>query len=305
VNGLQQSTSTGVSVIIPVYNQWESLKVSLKHFVEQTYPPDCYEIIVVDDGSTDGLMQRVYEADWPRAPCPIRYIRQENQGRAVARNTGAAMGKGELFVFCDADRVPEHDFISRHAGCNPNGVRLAVIGCSWDYFGKVDLLEKIPDTPWTDIRRFSRKSGYYSKMMKLFNRDGTTNSAVAWASFLVGNSSLRREDFERARGFDPDFKTWGFEHFELAIRLQSSGVSFYSCPQAANYHIPHPRETGFYQTMLESSLELLKSKHPDDKYGLLGDFLLGKIPLQDFEIGFGGTLTAGLNIEKPIFNYIK
>ena len=142
-------------------------------------------------------------------------------------------------------------------------------------------------------------------MLKLFNQDGTTNSAIAWAAFLVGNSSLKKEDFERVGGFDPDFKTWGFEHFELGIRLKDSGLSFYSSPQAVNYHLPHPRGTGYYRAMIESSQKLLQLKHPEWKYGLLGEFLLGKISLQDFEIGFGGTSTILLDEEKPIFNIIK
>lgn len=302
---MQQNNLMDVSVIIPVFNQWEPLKFSLRHFAGQSYPADRYEIIVVDDGSTDGLMQRVQEADWPQLHCRVQYIRQENQGRAVARNTGAAAAQGQLYIFCDADRVPHENFIDQHVECAGNGEKLAVIGCSWDYFGKLSALEIIPNTPWVDIQRFSRKPLYYNKLMKLFNPDGTTHSSIAWAAFLVGNSSLHRSDFEKAGGFDIDFKTWGFEHFELGLRLQKSGVSFCSCPQAANFHIPHPRETGFYQAMIESSLEVIKSKHPDDQCGLLGEFLLGKISLQDFENGFGGTLTAQLHTEPPIFNIIK
>ena len=102
-----------VSVIIPVFNQAESLKVTLKHFAHQTYRADQYEIIVIDDGSTDGLQSRIGEVDWPHLQL-IRYIRQENRGRAAARNTGAALAKGHLLIFCDADRVPQADFIFRH-----------------------------------------------------------------------------------------------------------------------------------------------------------------------------------------------
>ena len=302
---MSHHNSIHVSVIIPVYNQVESLRIALKHFGYQSYPATDYEIIVVDDGSTDGLPERIYDQNWPTLPCRTNYLRQENGGRAVARNTGVAAAQGQWLIFCDADRVPHYNFITLHAEWVTSHQRAAVIGCPWDYFGKLDLINAIPDTPWESIQKYARRPLYYSKMLKLYAPDGATDSWIAWASFLVGNSSVKKEDLEKAGGFDPDFKAWGFEHFELALRLKDSGISFYSLPQAANYHLPHPRETGYYQTMIESSLEILKSKHPEYRCGLLGDFLLGRISLQDFETGFGGTLSTQLAAEKPVFNVIK
>ncbi|HEX3044562.1 MAG TPA: glycosyltransferase family 2 protein [Bacillota bacterium] len=302
---MSSNHSINVSVIIPVYNQAEALRITLKHFGNQSYPATDYEVIVVDDGSTDGLPERIHEPDWPQLPCRINYLRQENAGRAVARNTGIAAAQGEWLIFCDADRVPRHNFIAFHAEWVMRCPRVAVIGCPWDYFGKMDLLQMPPDTPWENIQKYSKKPLYYLKVSRLFGPDGATNSRIAWASFLVGNSSVKKTDLEKAGGFDPDFKAWGFEHFELALRLQDSGVSFYHLPQAGNFHLPHPRGTGYYQTMIESSLEIVKAKHPNYPCELLGDFLMGKISLQDFEVGFGGTLSAQLAEEKPIFNLIK
>ncbi|MCL6588798.1 MAG: glycosyltransferase [Firmicutes bacterium] len=302
---MSQRKSIQVSVIIPVYNQAESLRITMQHFGYQSYPATDYEIIVVDDGSTDGLPERIQSPDWPHLACQTRYLRQENAGRAAARNAGIAAAQGEWLIFCDADRVPHHHFVVSHAEWLMNHSRAAVVGCPWDYFGKADLLSVLPATPWEIIEKYARKPLYYSKISKLYGPDGTTNSRIAWASFLVGNSSLKKADLEMAGGFDPDFKAWGFEHFELALRLQDFGVSFYHLPQAANYHLPHPRETGYYQTMIESSLEIVKAKHPEYPCGLLGDFVLGRISLQDFEIGFSGALSDRLASEKPIFNLIK
>ena len=70
-----------VSVIVPVFNAERFIQASLGSVLAQTY--DDYEIIVVDDGSTDGTRAVVGALNGP-----IRYVRQANQGPAVARNTG-------------------------------------------------------------------------------------------------------------------------------------------------------------------------------------------------------------------------
>lgn len=84
-----------ISVIIPCYNQARYLNEAIESVLAQTYRG--YEIIVVDDGSTD--MTASVAASYPE----VRYIRQANQGLAAARNAGIRAGKGDYFVFLDAD----------------------------------------------------------------------------------------------------------------------------------------------------------------------------------------------------------
>ena len=85
-----------VSVIIPAYNYARFLPCTLKNILAET--DVATEIIVVDDGSTDGT--GTVAASFGDA---IRYIRQENQGLSAARNTGLRVAKGEFIVFLDAD----------------------------------------------------------------------------------------------------------------------------------------------------------------------------------------------------------
>jgi glycosyltransferase involved in cell wall biosynthesis len=89
------STDPLVSVIIPCYEQAHFLGEAIESVFAQTYAH--HEIIVVDDGSTDD--SAMIAARYPA----VRYIRQENQGTAAARNTGLREGKGSFFVFLDAD----------------------------------------------------------------------------------------------------------------------------------------------------------------------------------------------------------
>jgi glycosyltransferase involved in cell wall biosynthesis len=84
-----------VSVVIPCYNQAIFLADAIGSAIRQSHSP--HEVIVVDDGSTDGT------ADVAAAFPEVRYVRQDNQGVATARNAGLAHSRGEYLVFLDAD----------------------------------------------------------------------------------------------------------------------------------------------------------------------------------------------------------
>ncbi len=85
-----------ISIIIPTYNSARYLPEAIDSILQQSYPH--YEIIVVDDGSTDNT-----PAVLGSYQHPIRYVYQENQGVAAARNTGLSLAQGEFVLFLDAD----------------------------------------------------------------------------------------------------------------------------------------------------------------------------------------------------------
>jgi glycosyltransferase involved in cell wall biosynthesis len=93
-----QSEKHLVSVIVPVYNGERFLAEALNSILAQNY--DLIEVIVVDDGSTDGTSEVAaqYGPD-------IRYVYQQNQGPPAARNTGLRMARGNLICFLDADDI--------------------------------------------------------------------------------------------------------------------------------------------------------------------------------------------------------
>lgn len=93
-----------ISIIIPIYNQAEHLANCLISIKNQTY--DNYEIIAVNDGSTDNTAE-VIKKFKQIFGSKLTYLEQENRGANAARNNGAKLAKGEYIIFCDADTIME------------------------------------------------------------------------------------------------------------------------------------------------------------------------------------------------------
>ena len=93
-----------VSVIIPTYNRGDLVTQAVESVLEQTFAD--FEIIVVDDGSTDGTRKALV----PMIP-PVKYVGQENRGLAAARNRGIAESSGEFLAFLDSDDLWEPRFL--------------------------------------------------------------------------------------------------------------------------------------------------------------------------------------------------
>ena len=98
------------SVVIPTYNRPSQLRECLEALADQDYPRTAFEVIVVDDGSTESL--RGID-DLFRAKLPLVFLRQQNAGPASARNTGAQHAKGRYIAFTDDDCVPARDWLRR------------------------------------------------------------------------------------------------------------------------------------------------------------------------------------------------
>ena len=93
------------SVVIPLYNKEHYIASTLRSVLAQTYPD--YEVIVVDDGSTDHSLQACKEVRSDK----IRVVQQVNQGVSAARNKGIELAAGEYICFLDADDTWYPDYL--------------------------------------------------------------------------------------------------------------------------------------------------------------------------------------------------
>ncbi len=101
---------TFVSIIIPVFNDSEHLKLCLEALENQTYPEEFYEVIVVDNNSTEDLFLVTQEFK------KVRLTHEMRQGSYAARNTGVKISRGNLLGFTDSDCIPAVNWIE--AGVN-------------------------------------------------------------------------------------------------------------------------------------------------------------------------------------------
>ncbi len=100
-----------ISVIMPAYNEGEGIKEGIESVIEQDYPKDRYELIVVDDGSTDNT----YEVAKRYEKMGVKVIKKKNGGAADAKNVGLRYAKGEIIVTMDSDTVMAKDVLMKIA----------------------------------------------------------------------------------------------------------------------------------------------------------------------------------------------
>ncbi|MCV2463455.1 glycosyltransferase [Streptomyces sp. ICN988] len=227
------------SLVIPTYNSSELLApclISLNH--QHLDPVDDFEVILVDDGSTDGTGDMVNALP---LKYPVRYIylpRTDESCRSAARNAGVQAAEGELIVFADGDQIIDPLFIREHIRCHRDRPGIVAVGFR-DYLapGPVDLerlgssfnLEAFPGPAAPDER---------AEVTDLLS-ENLANLATCW-HFLYGcNVSVRKENLLAVGVFDANIRKWSFEDVELGYRLHRHGLTFVHTPFARVHHQHH------------------------------------------------------------------
>ena len=243
-------------------------------------PKEAYEIIIIDDGSGDDLQFMNSKLASEKFSMNIVLIHEPNNGRAYARNRGIDQANAETIIFCDGDRIPDCDFVEQHLNCH-NNVNNIVVGASYDFFGYKDVSNNFIE--WEKVYKFSRLPNYFKKISKIYS-DGITKSNLAWLSFLVGNSSVSKKILKQVGGFNESFTEWGFEHFEIALRIQKNFKQEFTLNlNAKNYHLPHPRKENFYLEMIQKSVRLLSDIHPEVNAEALEEIVSKNVDVLQYE----------------------
>ncbi|HEY9898496.1 MAG TPA: glycosyltransferase [Pantanalinema sp.] len=205
-----------LSVVVTTYNRVAILEKALRALLDQRTEL-AYEVLVVDDGSTDSTPQLIEAlgVDHPR----LRGVAQPNQGRAHARNTGIREARGELLCYVDSDVVVVPTFVQAHVDAH----RAA--------------REKRPD----------REVFVQGHSVNVDDFERLTEARVppfdpSRAFFDTKNVSIRRRVLEEVGGFDTGFVEYGWEDLELGVRLKAKGVGIIRSNQALGFHY-HPAFT--------------------------------------------------------------
>lgn len=153
-----------ISVIVPVYNSEKYLRRCIDSILNQSYSN--LEIILIDDGSTDGCKKIIDE--YSKKDSRIIAISQKNSGQSHARNVGLAGATGEYVSFIDSDDEIHEDFILELFAVYNNNVDLSVIGMC---YRKLDIHKEI-NTYLKRLRPRGKKESIQNYTLRLLTFDG-------------------------------------------------------------------------------------------------------------------------------------
>jgi glycosyltransferase involved in cell wall biosynthesis len=239
------------SVIIPTYNRMELLRRTLDSLGRQDLGPDRFEVLVVDDGSSDETADLVKR--YP-ASFRLRYFHQPDEGFrvAAARNIGIAHAEGEVCVFIDSGLLLESRCLSAHLASHAGGEPTAVIGylyCFNDHNEDAQRMLATLDFDDVDatVERLRRRGEWLDVRERFYATYGETNLTALpapWLIFWAGNASANTAQVRKVGAFDEAFRTWGAEDNDLGYRLHREGARFVLNRDANAVHYPHDKDHG-------------------------------------------------------------
>ncbi|MEH1902041.1 MAG: glycosyltransferase [Nostoc sp.] len=235
------------SVVIPTYNRQPILEKCLRalEMQELSQPSSVtnYEIVLVDDGSTDGTLDWLteYKEEFPH----VRWFQQDHAGPAAARNLGVEQALGNTIIFIDSDLVVLENFLQAHANALMQGQ------------------EKLRSD-----RLFT-----YGAVINTCNFDNPTAEPYkvtdfSAAFFATGNVAIPKHWLEKAGLFDTSFQLYGWEDLELGVRLKKLGLTLIKCPEAVGYHWHPPFKLEQIPRLIDQEIQrghmgvLFYQKHP-------------------------------------------
>ncbi len=128
-------------MIVPTFNRRDYLADTLASLTNQTLASDHFEVIVVDDGSSDGTEEVARET----YPFRLRYIRQDNQGDAEARNTGALHSEAKILVFLDDDILVEPEYLESVVQAQSSDPKRIIVGKEIIWTASGNPLRNVPE----------------------------------------------------------------------------------------------------------------------------------------------------------------
>ncbi len=242
-----------ISVVIPTFNRLDVLPEVLAALAQQEGAPP-FEVVVVDDGSSDGTAEFLRQY---RAPYAFESLRQENAGPALARNRGVEKARGRRVAFLGDDTVPSKGWLREHhaAAARRSGEKLLGV------FGYTDWHPRMRIDPFL---RYINEYGLQFGYALIADREN-----VPFNFLYTSNLSLPREALLEDP-FDLSFPYAAWEDTELGYRLQKKGLRLVYEPAARVLH-DHPTRLRRFMARQEKagySAAVFYRLHPE-----LGSFL--------------------------------
>ncbi len=237
-----------VSVVIPTKNRAALVARTIDHIEAQTVSTDEYEVIVIDNESTDDTRSVLEQK--ARIYPNLRIEVQEKPGAAATRNAGLRVAKGDLIVFIDDDVQAEPELLRAHIECQRRNPGASVIGAV--------------TIPWGDTKEpFFR----YLRDHRILNPYTPSKGPIDYSYYHTCNVSTPANVLLKVGGFNEAFQIYGMEDIELGYRLERAGSQMIFAREAKAIHYRFPEYQDFIERCEQAgySLGYLLLLHPELK----------------------------------------
>ena len=293
-----------ISVIVPTHNHARYLELTLKSLAVQTMDPQQWEVIVINNGSSDNT-SGVCERFAARSE-NVSIVQLDRANRSVARNAGIERASGAWTIFLDDDCLAPANLLEAHrvaCAANPDA---ALIGT------RREVLTLIPDDheDRADVQYQAQMFGLnplratavapengHLELHKnsiaptdlhggthwdLLRRIGSGSSVCPWVAFMTSHCGAPAARLRELGGFSTRFEGWGEEDPELGFRLSEAGVPFVVLFDAPVYHQIHPRKNVQWDEWLRN-YKMFVDMHPVFEVLTRWKMVLGAISEEEYE----------------------
>lgn len=285
------------SIVIPTFNSKVSLRNTLESFNYQTgYGANDYEVIVSDDGSTDGTYK--YIKDVPRN-YTLNYLYLERtltSSRSKTRNEGQRAAKGDIICYVDSDMIVKRSYLSEVDRYFKVNDRIVLLGnrimidepISFDDIRTERVFERHPFDP---TRFETLEFRHYLDEQYSYNANAIV---IPWMQVYSCNIIVARKYLDEMGGFDEKITKWGMEDVEFGYSLYKKGLQFAINSKIEALHQNHgPRNDLIVElrkvVAYDENIDYFLNKHPEAlmvRKSIARKFLKGEIPMHKFNFSF-------------------
>ena len=254
-----------ISIVIPLYNRKEMLGRTLAMISHQTYPLELIEVVVADDGSSDGPLSMISKFD---DILDIQYVRQKDLGYRLSevRNLGIRSSKNDYVILLDCDMAPVPTMVEAYARCLEVSTRALFCGhrryVDANHIKVSDVVKspsellELPDIE-TKNEKMKKDGHVLDWRMPMYRQtDNLRFEKYPFRAVCGGNIGFHKSLFHRVGEFDEAFKAWGKEDTEWGFRVWNRGDYIIPLFEACGLHMEPPggrnetdRELGLEEVM--------------------------------------------------------
>ncbi len=221
------SSRPDISVIIPTFNRREICAVVIRALEKQTLASDRYEVIVVDDGSSDGTFEAT-TAMAAKLSFKLTCVKQPNRGASAARNRGIDLATGRLLLILNDDAICTPVVLAEHMRLHDSKPSQSVA-----VLGRMTISPELPFSVFHALHLDAAFDQYAGKV------------ELDWTAFFTCNVSVKA-DFLRLHGRFDERLRW-HEDLEAGLRLHKQGLKLLYAPQAIAHHYHALDERAYFR----------------------------------------------------------